>query len=248
MRRHFWQSMTILVLLTAVPAQAQDVEKPNGPVAFGATTQTLWIAAPEFSGKHYAGQSDLTFSFQYYFNNPGSPTNQPYYAQIPLPAGAEMLGAECHVHDASATNDVLIGVVRPTHNVSTNLPGGILIGQFVSTGTSGYQQIGMSFAPTVIRYSDGDDRHLWFMVAEIASDTRLRGCAIFWRRTVTPAPGIATFTDVPTNHPQFRFIEALVASGITSGCGDGNYCPDAPLTRGQMAVFLSVALGLHWPQ
>ena len=28
----------------------------------------------------------------------------------------------------------------------------------------------------------------------------------------------------------------------------GNYCPDAPLTRGQMAVFLSKALGLHWPE
>ena len=38
----------------------------------------------------------------------------------------------------------------------------------------------------------------------------------------------------------------LAASGITAGCGGGNYCPDAPLTRGQMAVFLSRALGLHW--
>jgi hypothetical protein len=37
-----------------------------------------------------------------------------------------------------------------------------------------------------------------------------------------------------------------VASGITAGCGGGNYCPDAPLTRGQMAVFLSKGLGLHF--
>ena len=44
-----------------------------------------------------------------------------------------------------------------------------------------------------------------------------------------------------------EFVEALVASGITAGCGNGNFCPDAPLTRGQMAVFLSKALGLHWP-
>jgi hypothetical protein len=34
---------------------------------------------------------------------------------------------------------------------------------------------------------------------------------------------------------------------VTGGCGNGNYCPDAPLTRGQMAVFLAKALGLHWP-
>src|SRR3954462_8583481 len=60
---------------------------------------------------------------------------------------------------------------------------------------------------------------------------------------VSPAPGSATFNDVPPSHPFFQYIEALSASGITGGCGGGNYCPDAPLTRGQMAVFLSKALG-----
>jgi len=64
---------------------------------------------------------------------------------------------------------------------------------------------------------------------------------------VSPAPGTATFGDVPTDHPFFQFVEALAASGITAGCGSGNYCPDQPLTRGQMAVFLSKALGLHFP-
>jgi hypothetical protein len=64
---------------------------------------------------------------------------------------------------------------------------------------------------------------------------------------VSSAPATATFNDVPTNHPFFPFIEALVRSGITVGCGDGSdYCPDDPLTRGQMAVFLSKALGLHF--
>ncbi len=46
--------------------------------------------------------------------------------------------------------------------------------------------------------------------------------------------------------PFFQFIEALAESGITAGCGNGNFCPDAALTRGQMAVFLAKALGLHW--
>ena len=64
---------------------------------------------------------------------------------------------------------------------------------------------------------------------------------------VSPAPGTATFNDVPTDHPFFQFVEALAASGITAGCGGGNFCPDNPLTRGQMAVFLSIALGLHFP-
>ena len=47
-----------------------------------------------------------------------------------------------------------------------------------------------------------------------------------------------TFADVPTDYWAYTFIETLVANGITSGCGGGNYCPEAPVTRAQMAVFL----------
>ena len=63
---------------------------------------------------------------------------------------------------------------------------------------------------------------------------------------VSPPPAQATFNDVPTTHPFFQFIEALYASGITAGCQASPplYCPDATLTRGQMAVFLAKALGL----
>jgi hypothetical protein len=64
---------------------------------------------------------------------------------------------------------------------------------------------------------------------------------------VSPAPTFSDFNDVPTTDPAFQFIQALYYSGITAGCGGGNYCPDAPLTRRQMAVFLSKALGLYWP-
>jgi len=63
---------------------------------------------------------------------------------------------------------------------------------------------------------------------------------------VSPAPATATFNDVPTTHPFFQFIEALHASGITGGCSAAPplYCPDNPVTRGQVAVFLAKALGL----
>jgi hypothetical protein len=75
----------------------------------------------------------------------------------------------------------------------------------------------------------------------------IAGVNIFYRLQVSPSPPTADFGDVPTSHPFFQFVEALSASGITAGCGNGNFCPDAPLTRGQMAVFLSKALGLQWP-
>ncbi len=83
-----------------------------------------------------------------------------------------------------------------------------------------------------------------------AADTNvaIRGVRLTWRRNVSPAPGIATFGDVPTNHQYFQFIEALAASGITVGCqaNPSLYCPDRTLTRGEMAVYLAKALGLHW--
>jgi len=89
-----------------------------------------------------------------------------------------------------------------------------------------------------------------FLIAAMHSSTNqntLLGAYIGYQLQVSPAPGVATFGDVPTTSPQFRFVEALVAAGITAGCGGGNYCPTAPITRGQMAVFLATALGLHFP-
>jgi hypothetical protein len=70
---------------------------------------------------------------------------------------------------------------------------------------------------------------------------------IWWHRTVSPAPSTATFADVPVDHPFFQFIEAIAAAGITVGCGNGNFCPDQPITRKQEAAFIAKALGLHWP-
>jgi hypothetical protein len=46
--------------------------------------------------------------------------------------------------------------------------------------------------------------------------------------------------------PSSSYVEALAAAGITAGTGPGTYGVDQPLTRGQMAVFLSLALGLHF--
>ena len=41
-----------------------------------------------------------------------------------------------------------------------------------------------------------------------------------------------------------REIEQLAAENITAGCGGNNYCPNDPITRGQMAVFLTKTFGL----
>jgi hypothetical protein len=59
---------------------------------------------------------------------------------------------------------------------------------------------------------------------------------------VDPYP-LGRFSDVSPNHWAVTFIEKLAESGITAGCGNGNYCPNAPVTRAQMAVFL--VRGIH---
>jgi len=56
---------------------------------------------------------------------------------------------------------------------------------------------------------------------------------------IPPGVGSSTgFNDVPVTHWAAAWIKQLAAEGITTGCGDGNYCPEDPVTRAQMAVFL----------
>jgi hypothetical protein len=59
-----------------------------------------------------------------------------------------------------------------------------------------------------------------------------------------PACTVASFADVPCANPFARWIYELVRRAITGGCGAGNYCPAAAVTRGQMAVFLVATFGL----
>jgi hypothetical protein len=60
----------------------------------------------------------------------------------------------------------------------------------------------------------------------------------------SPPPATGVFDDVDLSHWAVHWIEQLAAEGITSGCGNGNYCPDAVVTRDQMAVFLVRIFGL----
>jgi hypothetical protein len=46
------------------------------------------------------------------------------------------------------------------------------------------------------------------------------------------------FTDVPTTNPYHASIARLKGAAITAGCSATTYCPEAPVTRGQMAAFL----------
>ena len=61
--------------------------------------------------------------------------------------------------------------------------------------------------------------------------------------TVTVGSAVPIFADVPSTHFAFVPIQLMAAAGIAAGCGSGNFCPDNPVTRGQMAVFIESSLG-----
>ena len=79
--------------------------------------------------------------------------------------------------------------------------------------------------------------------------TRMAMAAFLYRGLNLPNPivTVPTFIDVPPSHPFFTEIEALAASGITTGYNDGTFRPSDNVTRMAMAAFLYRALDLNDP-
>lgn len=63
----------------------------------------------------------------------------------------------------------------------------------------------------------------------------------------TEPPSTGPFVDIGGS-PHQESILALWAAGITKGCAEWRYCPDEPVTRGEMAAFLARALELPTPE
>jgi len=63
----------------------------------------------------------------------------------------------------------------------------------------------------------------------------------------TPPACTGEFGDVACPSLFADWIEQLAAEGVTAGCGNGNYCPESPVNRAQMAVFLTKTFNLPSP-
>jgi len=180
-------------------------------------------------------------------------------APVVLPNGARLVSFTVYYNDsnAAAAADLTLAFCRHwRHDATGASPDADCVATFTASGAPGDAVAELPVPAefqNFLRRTDADgDTVLDFvdysLYAFTYPNTAIASVRANWRRQVSPAPAVATFNDVPTGHPQFQFIEALAASGITAGCGPGNYCPNANLTRGQMAVFLAKALGLHWSQ
>jgi hypothetical protein len=194
-------------------------------------------------------ESGMTFSFS-------SITTQRYRtggaylefdAALPdLPAGAELVGLElegCDTNNAEHVTAFLFRRGSPTG--PTGLVGSVTTGDAATPGCAFFG----SDSNLAGEFVDNRNKTYWVRVELSAADstTSFGAVRIFYKLRVSPAPAVATFSDVPTSHLYFRAIEALAASGITGGCGGGNFCPNGAVTRGEIAAFLARALGLHFP-
>jgi hypothetical protein len=230
--------------LPASPDQAA-ADEPHGVVdarTYGTTAVTdvslsAWAFMPSDSTVTYGTNAN---PHSIYRSNLAGSTF--FVAPVNLPAGAEVVRIELQGCDNAAAADIQMFFRRQPRTGTA-----VTLGSAVTTGSPGCS----TFLTTLTTPHTIDNFNNTYMmeVSLQATDasTRLAAARVGYRLQVSPAPATATFpNDVPTTHPFFRFVEALAAAGITGGCGAGAFCPDDAVTRGQMAVFLAVALGLHW--
>jgi hypothetical protein len=195
--------------------------------------------APMAVGTGYAVYADGTYGL---FASP-NPAN--FAAIAHVPSGAFVMYYELDYCDTNVDKDVSVQLAACNYLGTTC--------DFLAALSSGDGASGCHFVSQDIAFrnftmnNNSKELVLQAQLQSGDSTTRLLGVYIGYRLQIGEAPSTATFGDVPTTHPYFRAIEALAASGITGGCGNGNYCPNQNVTRAEMAAFLARALGLHFP-
>jgi len=162
-----------------------------------------------------------------------------------VPSGAVVAGLELDYCDNDPLYDVELFLLR-CHYLGTDC---VLLSNLTSAGApTGCHPLIADLTGEPYTMDNNVDELL--LVATLfggTNKTQVLGAYIGYKLQIGPAPATPTFGDVPATHVYFRAIEALAASGITGGCGNGNYCPNQNVTRGEMAAFLARALGLHFP-
>jgi len=164
-------------------------------------------------------------------------------APLHLPDGAIIDYLEIDFYDLLDPEDIQLFIVN-CGSLGDSCANVANVNSFAKPGYSAISTSGINYTDII-----GGYLALEAIFGANSPNLTLVGAIVGYRLQVSPAPATATFTDVPTDNPYFQFIEALAASGITGGCNVSppQYCPDRPITRAEMAVFLAKALGLNFP-
>jgi S-layer homology domain len=248
-------------LVSAVAIGQTPVFGPAAPAtaeSFGPDTQELHIGAAAFQHLNNDSGYEIDWTTDGYLSYTDASFLGVFVAPLQLPNGAEIQNICTYFYDTAPAGAVTayLEVVKLGYQ-DLQEPGVIVVWGPIGHDTdTGYDALCSASSYTFRNWldmnGDGSPEPVVHRLRVDMTETgegrlALGAVRVNWRRQVSPAPSTASFADVPTDHPLFQFIQALYASGITAGCGGDNFCPNAPLTRGQMAVFLSKALGLHWP-
>jgi hypothetical protein len=178
----------------------------------------------------------------------GGGADQRFKAPLHLPAGALVTDVEfafCDTSDSAHFEAQFTAIPRASSGLApTHEP-------LIDSGDT--EMPGCVTRTTMLGPGIEIDNHTNYYELEVFLGTtgtaiQLASARVSYQLQVSPAPAVATFNDVPTTHPFFAFIEALVASGLTGGCSVSPplFCPDDVVTRKQLAAFFARALGLHF--
>jgi hypothetical protein len=194
--------------------------------------------------------------FDYIYFTAGMAGSRFAWAALPLPPGARIRMVCAFFDDTNATYAAHMTLQTIRHSDPLGpTPPVVNTMATVASGGTGYSIECENVDVTVVNRTDVDEDgniEIWSWVLRAGTDfatssLRFGGAYILWERQVSPAPDEASFQDVPENHPFFAYVEALKAAGISQPCDvTNNFCPDNPMTRGQMAMWLAKALGLFW--
>jgi hypothetical protein len=229
---------------TLAPSVPPSAPAPKSPDTYGTSAISyLKVGFTEFSpidsSTTYSDLSTFSNNFSRY---PTAGSNFAFMAVPQLPGGAVVTGIEFDWCDSNAGADALLNLYSSSFSGS----GATLQATVTSSASPGCGFSSTSLASPFQIDNFNNELVLVAFVPVTDSSVSLSGAIVKYYLQVSPAPGTATFPDVPTSDFGFQYVEALVASGITGGCGGGLYCPDAPVTRRQMAIFISKALGLAY--
>jgi hypothetical protein len=228
-----------------VPSDSTKRGTPGKPDAFGITEYSVTsVSSSSFVSEFPASQIFTNFPLRYFAD---SSSQQRFLGSVSIPEGVviDYIGIN-NCDPVGASYEFFLYDVTTGFSYTP-------IWSFTTNTNSCQVDYNSAHGPLGYEYPSNAGHSLLVLISS-AVGTPNDGTAgvssveVWWRRQVSPAPGTSDFGDVPTSSSQFQFIEALYHSGITAGCGGGNYCPDYPVTRGQMAVFLAKALGLNWPE
>jgi hypothetical protein len=221
-------------------AQTNDVASADRARTYGTQNESFYrIPAGNFTAFQNAPYSDTSAGALLRYS---TQLNGEFIASPNLPSGAMITSMELDFCDTNSTYDVSASLIICSNMGADCAP---QVG-VSSTGAPGCGSVSESFTSPLVIDNSLNQATVAVATASGDSTNSFAGVIIGYKLQVSPPPGSADFGDVPTSHPFFQYIEALYHSGITAGCGGGNFCPNNPLTRGQMAVFLAKALGLSF--